>query len=100
MIFANRLIMSLRSLFFLGVYFLRFKSAASPGYSDIAIGAGKILGFNIPKLILKTTYLASSSTDLWRRWHISLSTWLRLYYITLGNRVSLLRNYFNVFLQW
>ena len=68
------------------------------GYSDIAIGAGKVLGFNIP-INFKRPYLASSSTELWRRWHISLSTWLRDYiYITLGgSRVSILRNYFNVF---
>lgn len=83
----------------LGVYFFTIQIYCDfAGYSDIAIGAGKILGFNIP-INFKRPYLASSSTELWRRWHISLSTWLRDYiYITLGgSRVSLLRNYFNVF---
>ncbi|HMV43046.1 MAG TPA: MBOAT family O-acyltransferase [Leptospiraceae bacterium] len=83
----------------LGVYFFTIQIYCDfAGYSDIAIGSGKILGFNIP-INFKRPYLASSSTDLWRRWHISLSTWLRDYiYITLGgSRVSILRNYFNVF---
>jgi alginate O-acetyltransferase complex protein AlgI len=83
----------------LAVYFFTIQIYCDfAGYSDIAIGAGKILGFNIP-INFKRPYLASSSTDLWRRWHISLSTWLRDYiYITLGgSRVSILRNYFNVF---
>lgn len=83
----------------LGVYFFTIQIYCDfAGYSDIAIGAGKILGFNIP-INFKRPYLASSSTDLWRRWHISLSTWLRDYiYITLGgSRVSIVRNYFNVF---
>lgn len=69
------------------------------GYSDIAIGTGKILGFNIP-MNFNRPFLAQSSTELWRRWHISLSTWLRDYvYFSLGgSRVSKLRNYFNVFI--
>ena len=83
----------------LGVYLFTIQIYCDfAGYSDIAIGAGKVLGFNIP-INFKRPYLASSSTDLWIRWHISLSTWLRDYiYITLGgSRVSILRNYFNVF---
>jgi D-alanyl-lipoteichoic acid acyltransferase DltB (MBOAT superfamily) len=69
------------------------------GYSDIAIGAGKILGFEIPTNFNRP-YFSSSATELWRRWHISLSTWLRDYiYIPLGgSRVSISRNYFNVFI--
>jgi D-alanyl-lipoteichoic acid acyltransferase DltB (MBOAT superfamily) len=67
------------------------------GYSDIAIGLGKILGFHIPVNFTRP-FLSSSSTELWRRWHISLSTWLRDYiYISLGgNRISNLRSYLNL----
>ncbi|MDX1957153.1 MAG: MBOAT family O-acyltransferase [Leptospiraceae bacterium] len=68
------------------------------GYSDIAIGIGKVLGFEIPINFLRP-YLANSITDLWRRWHISLSTWLRDYvFISLGgSRVGNFRSYINVF---
>ena len=66
-------------------------------YSDIAIGAALILGFNIPKNFNKP-YFASSPSDFWRRWHISLSTWLRDYlYIPLGgNKKSNIRTYLNL----
>jgi alginate O-acetyltransferase complex protein AlgI len=54
------------------------------GYSDIAIGSAKILGFDLMKNFNRP-YFATSITDFWRRWHISLSTWLRDYlYISLG----------------
>lgn len=54
------------------------------GYSNVAIGAAKILGFELP-LNFNRPYLATSIRDFWRRWHISLSTWLRDYlYIPLG----------------
>lgn len=54
------------------------------GYSDIAIGAAIILGFRIP-LNFNKPYFATSPVDFWRRWHISLSSWLRDYlYIPLG----------------
>lgn len=54
------------------------------GYSDMAIGTAKILGFDIPKNFA-TPYLSRSITEFWRRWHISLSNWLRDYlYIPLG----------------
>jgi len=68
------------------------------GYSDIAIGIGKIMGFDIP-INFHRPFLSKSVTEVWQRWHISLSTWLRDYvYIPLGgNRVSIGRNYFNVF---
>ena len=67
------------------------------GYSDMAVGLGKMFGFvflenfNFP-------YIAQSVQDFWRRWHISLSTWFRDYlYIPLGgNRCSEPRNYFNL----
>jgi len=68
------------------------------GYSDIAIGAATILGFHIPANFNKP-YFATSPMDFWRRWHISLSTWLRDYlYIPLGgNRKSNSRTYANLF---
>lgn len=67
------------------------------GYSDIAIGAALIMGFNIP-INFNKPYFATSPADFWRRWHISLSTWLRDYlYIPLGgNRGSKFRTYFNL----
>lgn len=59
------------------------------GYTDIAIGAGKLLGYQLPENFHRP-YAAASVTDFWRRWHISLSSWLRDYlYISLGgNRVN------------
>lgn len=67
------------------------------GYSDIALGAALIMGFKIP-INFNKPYFASSPSDFWRRWHISLSTWLRDYlYIPLGgNRKSGRRTYFNL----
>ncbi|PCI75608.1 MAG: membrane-bound O-acyltransferase family protein [SAR86 cluster bacterium] len=63
------------------------------GYTDMAIGAGMILGFQIP-LNFRLPYFASSPVDFWKRWHISLSSWLRDYlYISLGgNRTNRYRN--------
>ena len=68
------------------------------GYSDIAIGAATILGFHIPANFNKP-YFATSPVDFWRRWHISLSTWLRDYlYIPLGgNKKGDYRSYANLF---
>ena len=67
------------------------------GYSDIAIGAALILGFKLPTNFNKP-YFATSPSDFWRRWHISLSTWLRDYlYIPLGGSYkSEKRTYFNL----
>ena len=67
------------------------------GYSDIAIGAALILGIKLPKNFNKP-YFAGSFSDFWRRWHISLSTWLRDYlYIPLGgNKRSRGRTYVNL----
>lgn len=67
------------------------------GYSDIAIGAALILGFKLP-INFNKPYFATSPSDFWRRWHISLSRWLRDYlYIPLGgNRVSETRTYLNL----
>jgi alginate O-acetyltransferase complex protein AlgI len=67
------------------------------GYSDIAIGTALILGFKLPKNFNKP-YFATSPSDFWRRWHISLSSWLRDYlYIPLGgSNKSDLRTYGNL----
>ncbi len=67
------------------------------GYSDIAIGLGLMLGFVFPKNF-DSPYSADSITDFWRRWHISLSSWLRDYlYIPLGgNRKRKIRTYINL----
>ena len=69
------------------------------GYSDIAIGIALWLGFSIPANF-RAPYKSDSITDFWRRWHISLSSWLRDYlYISLGgNRCSRWRMYFNQFM--
>ncbi len=69
------------------------------GYSDMAIGLGRMLGFEFVENF-NYPYIACSVQDFWRRWHISLSTWLRDYvYIPLGGgRVSLPRVYFNLLL--
>jgi alginate O-acetyltransferase complex protein AlgI len=68
------------------------------GYSDMAIGLGLMLGFVFPKNF-DSPYSAQSITDFWRRWHISLSTWLRDYlYVPLGgNRRGPARTYCNLF---
>ncbi len=67
------------------------------GYSDMAIGLGLMLGFVFPKNF-DSPYRAESITDFWRRWHISLSTWLRDYlYVPLGgNRRGAGRTYVNL----
>lgn len=67
------------------------------GYSAIAIGAARVMGFELMENF-NTPFFAVSIADHWRRWHISLSQWLRDYlYIPLGgNRVSKPRHYFNI----
>ncbi len=69
------------------------------GYSDIAIGAARVLGFDLMENF-RQPYLSRSIVEFWRRWHISLSTWFRDYlYIPLGgNRVGQARLYANLFL--
>lgn len=72
------------------------------GYSDMAIGLGKIMGFKLPENF-NNPYISGSITEFWRRWHITLGTWMRNYlYIPLGgNKVSdakLYRNLIIVFL--
>jgi len=68
------------------------------GYSDIAIGAARVMGFKLMTNFNKP-YHSRSVSEFWKRWHISLSTWFKDYlYISLGgNRVSIPRMYFNLF---
>jgi len=69
------------------------------GYSLIAIGLGALFGYHLPENF-RFPYLSTSITEFWRRWHLSLSSWLRDYlYIPLGgNRKGTGRTYFNLFL--
>ena len=71
------------------------------GYSDMAIGLGKIFGFNFLENF-NYPYIANSITDFWRRWHISLSSFLKDYvYIPLGgNRIGSLKQIRNIFIVW
>lgn len=71
------------------------------GYSTMALGMGKMLGFKYPKNF-NYPYIATSITDFWRRWHMTLSTWFRDYvYIPLGgNRCSKVKWMRNIFVVW
>ena len=71
------------------------------GYSWMALGLGRMLGFRLPRNF-EHPYAARSMQDFWRRWHISLSSWFRDYvYIPMGgNRVPPLRRYFNILVVW
>lgn len=71
------------------------------GYSDMAIGLGRMFGFHFPENF-HYPFMAQSATEFWRRWHITLGAWFRDYvYIPLGgNRVGLLRLTFNILLVW
>lgn len=71
------------------------------GYSDIAIGIGKMIGFKFPENF-NYPYIADSVTNFWRRWHMTLSSWFKDYvYIPLGgNRVSTLKHIRNIFIVW
>lgn len=71
------------------------------GYSDMAIGLGKMFGFDF-KENFNYPLIASSITDFWRRWHMSLSSFFRDYvYIPLGgNRCSVIKNIRNIFIVW
>ncbi len=69
------------------------------GYSDMAVGLGLLIGFNFPQNF-DSPYKSASITEFWRRWHMSLSSWLRGYlYIPLGgNRLGRVRTYVNLML--
>lgn len=71
------------------------------GYSDMAIGLGKLFGFDFLENF-NYPFISKSMTEFWRRWHMSLGTWFRDYvYIPLGgSRVSVPRHLFNIFVVW
>lgn len=71
------------------------------GYSDMAMGLGKMFGFNLVKNF-DYPYISKSITEFWHRWHMSLGTWFREYlYIPLGgNRKGRLKQYRNIFIVW
>ena len=71
------------------------------GYSDMAIGLGKMFGFELPENF-NFPYIARSISEFWRRWHMTLQGWYKDYvYIPLGgNRVATTRYIFNVFVVW
>jgi alginate O-acetyltransferase complex protein AlgI len=69
------------------------------GYSDMALGIGKMIGFKFPENF-NSPYVSQSITEFWRRWHITLGNWMKNYlYIPLGgNRVGMGRMYFNLWI--
>ncbi len=71
------------------------------GYSEMAIGLAKMLGFNLPQNF-NYPYVSRSATEFWRRWHMTLGSWFREYvYIPLGgNRVGILKHIRNIMLVW
>jgi D-alanyl-lipoteichoic acid acyltransferase DltB (MBOAT superfamily) len=71
------------------------------GYSDIAIGSAQVMGFKLMNNFNRP-YFSKSISEFWKRWHISLSTWFKDYlYISMGgNRVSVPRWYFNLFITF
>ena len=82
----------------LATYFFAFQIYCDfSGYSDIAIGAARVMGYDLMENF-RRPYFAKSIGEFWKRWHISLSTWFKDYlYISLGgNRVSRWRWYYNV----
>ena len=84
----------------IGVVFYSFQIYCDfSGYSDIAIGLARIMGFDFPENF-RTPYFSRSFSEFWRRWHITLSTWLRDYlYIPLGgNRNGRFKTYRNLML--
>jgi len=84
----------------LGIYCFAFQIYFDfSGYTDMARGLARMLGFELP-INFSAPYLARGLRDFWKRWHISLSTWLRDYlYISLGgSRVSTVRTYINLML--
>lgn len=86
----------------LGALFFAFQIYADfSGYSDIAIGIARMMGFDL-MTNFKTPYFSRSFSEFWRRWHISLSTWFRDYlYIPLGgNKVKSYRIYLNIFITF
>lgn len=71
------------------------------GYSDMAIGLGKMFGFSFPENF-NYPYIARSATEFWRRWHMTLGGWFRDYvYVPMGgNRVPVVRYFLNILVVW
>ena len=89
-------------LYWLGIIAFAFQIYFDfSGYSDMAIGLGKIFGFNFP-INFNYPYISKSITEFWQRWHISLGTWFKEYlYIPLGgNRVKISKNILNLLIVW
>ena len=93
---GSSLILSLATVFFAFQIYCDFS-----GYSDIARGCARVMGFKL-MVNFDRPYFSKSIAEFWKRWHISLSTWFRDYlYISLGgNRVSTSRLYFNLFITF
>lgn len=93
-----------KSVFFYWLYAISFMLHIYfdfSGYSDMAIGLGKIFGFDFLENF-NYPYISGSITEFWRRWHMSLGSWFRDYvYIPLGgNRVSKPRHFLNILIVW
>ena len=93
-----------RSVLFYWIYAVAFSLHVYfdfSGYSDMAIGLGKIFGFKFLENF-QYPFISRSITEFWRRWHISLGTWFRDYvYIPLGgNRKGRARQFLNIFIVW
>lgn len=90
---------SATSIFIAAIFFSFQIYCDFSGYSDIAIGSARVMGFDLMKNFNRP-YNAKTITDFWRRWHISLSTWFKDYlYIPLGgNRVAMPRRHLNLFI--
>lgn len=87
---------------YLGIFFFAAQIYFDfSGYSDMALGLGRVLGFDFPENF-NYPYVSRSITEFWRRWHITLSTWFREYvYIPLGgNRRGRARTYLNLVITW
>lgn len=97
-IFENYEVSSGSTLFFGAIFFAFQIYGDFSGYSDIAIGTARLMGFDLMKNF-NYPYLSQNISEFWRRWHISLSTWFRDYvYIPLGgSRVKKSRLVFNIF---
>ncbi len=102
--FCDRFAASEKGLVYVWVYALAVAMQIYydfSGYSDMAIGLGRVLGFDFSKNF-DYPFISKSVTEFWRRWHISLGSWFRDYlYIPLGgNRVSPMRHILNITVVW
>jgi alginate O-acetyltransferase complex protein AlgI len=99
LVYSNPTIYHGISLIFATVFFAFQIYCDFSGYTDIAIGSARVMGFELMQNF-NVPYFAASIREFWRRWHISLTSWFRdyLYFPLGGNRVSRLRFYFNIML--